>query len=198
LLTRRVNVVEPVSSHVMQAAMTPLFIATETFGPSDGAKWRNYIEWAKIPHLMELVSLDGVLCRRLVCDLKDQDWKHIVNEDFRLGYFYDLDYLMKRVAGVAKRNILGLYRNPGAHIFNAPATDFVFLGYDLIEDQTQISALTNCGGFPASFSNDELNRYGLVQEFDRAKEIGKTLVEQNPEDPHADCELYAIWRLVET
>jgi len=71
------------------------------------------------------------------------------------------------------------------------------MGYDLVEDATQISALTNCGGFPQTFSNTELNAYGLITDFSRASEIRKRLPEHNPGDHHARCELYAIWRLVE-
>jgi hypothetical protein len=71
----------------------------------------------------------------------------------------------------------------------------VFVGYDLIEEQTQISALTNCGGFPETFCNDELNQYGLVTSFTRALEIQRLLPECNPEEHHARCEMYAIWRL---
>lgn len=178
--------------------MLPLFIATERFDSSDGAKWNNYVDWAKIPNLCEVVSLDGMLCSHLPEEMCDEDWQHIVNESFRLGYFYDLDYLVGRVADKPRRNILGLYRNPETHITTSPGPgDFVFLGYDLIEEETQISALTNCGGFPETFSNDELNEYGLVPSFTRAREIQQLLAKQHPEESHAQCEMYAIWRLAE-
>jgi len=74
----------------------PLFIATERFDPSDGEKWQKYCDWAKIPGLAEVVSLDGMLCKHLIEEIQDEDWHHNVKEDFRLGYFYDLDYLMRR------------------------------------------------------------------------------------------------------
>ena len=179
--------------------MAPLFIATERFDPSDGQKWSRYIEWAKLGELVEVVCLDTVLCPCIIQELIDEDWKHIVCEDYRLNYFRELDYLIGRIAGVSRRNVLGLYRNPDAHINVAPAEGkFSFVGYDLIEEATQISALTNCGGFPETFSNDELNQYGLISEFDRASEVRKLLPESNPEEPHARCEMYAIWRLVES
>jgi hypothetical protein len=177
---------------------TALYIATERFGPEDGEGWKGYVEWARIPALTEVVSLDCSLCHRLATELIDEDWDHIVNEDFRLDYFLDLDYLLGRVVGTARRNILGLYRNPEAHVSEPPgAGQFVFMGYDLIEEQTQISALTNCGGFPDVFSNEELNACGLIQEFDRAAEVRRLLKERHPEEPHAHCELYALWRLNE-
>jgi hypothetical protein len=59
--------------------MTPLFIATERFDPSNGQKWLGYVEWAKIPKLTEVVSLDSMLCSHLVTDFSDEDWKHNVS-----------------------------------------------------------------------------------------------------------------------
>jgi hypothetical protein len=175
-----------------------LFIATEKFDPSDGEKWENYTGWAKLPNLEEVVSLDALLCPHLIKDFTDDDWDHIVNENYRLDYFYQLDYLLSRVAETKRRNILGLYRNPIEHILIPPESgNFEFKGYDLIEEMTQISALTNCGGFPDAFSNDELNHYGIITDFARAVEIRRLLKEKYPDEDHANCELYAIWRLKE-
>ncbi|HXD01482.1 MAG TPA: hypothetical protein VN048_19255 [Verrucomicrobiae bacterium] len=177
----------------------PLFIATERFDPSDGARWADYLNFAKIPGLKEVVSLDTLLCRRLINDLIDEDWPHIVNEDFRLHYFLDLDYLIKRVEHVRRRNILGLYHNTETHIATPPGQgNFVFIGYDLIEEATQISALTNCGGFPNAFSNEELNACGLLPDFTQASTVRLLLAQRYPKEHHAQCELYAIWRLNET
>ena len=178
------------------ATFRPLFVATERFDSSDGEKWQNYCKWAKIPSLAEIVSLDTSLCHHLIKDFNTEDWSHIVNEDFRLDYFYDLEYLLQRVAEVRRKNVLGLFRNPKKHIETQPASgDFSFIGYDLIEEQTQISALTNCGGFPDSFSNAELNQFGIISNFDRAASIRVTLAQHNPNEPHAHGELYAIWRM---
>ncbi len=69
------------------------------------------------------------------------------------------------------------------------------MGYDLIEEETQISALNNCGGFPKVFANDELNKYGLLDGFERTREVRRLLAQQYTDEHHAKCELYAIWRL---
>ena len=177
---------------------TPLFIATLRFDSSDGERWNEYIRWAKIPALVEVVSLDMMLCPRVVLSIEEEDWQHIVREDFRLKYFYHLDYLQKRAEGTQRKNILGLYRNPDTHITSAPAPgDFGFVGYDLIEEETQISVLTNCGGFPGVFKNEELNQFGLLQSFDRAAEVQCLLADRYPGEPHAQCEMYALWRMGE-
>lgn len=176
----------------------PLFIATERFDPADGEKWLKYFQWAKIPALTEIVGLDSMLCRNLLNEIMDEDWNHIVNADFQLRYFYHLDYLLNRIQPVKRRNVLGLYQNPKTHISEAPAAgNFKFMGYDLIEEQTHISALTNCGGFPDAFSNEELNSCGLISGFERASEVKQVLVENHPKEPHAQCEMYAVWRLIE-
>jgi hypothetical protein len=178
--------------------ITPLFIATERFDSTDGEKWKKYYEWAKIPSLTEVVGLDSMLCPHLPHEISDEDWPHVVNEDFRTDYFLQLDYLIKRIQTQTRRNILGLYRNPAAHVSEPPAAgNFIFMGYDLIEEQTQISALTNCGGFPDVFSNGELNSCGLIFDFDRAAEIRQSLAEKHPEEPHAQCEMYSVWLLNE-
>jgi hypothetical protein len=178
--------------------MIPLFVATERFDATDGDRWNSYVQWAKIPNLTEIVSLDTILCPTVLPDLSDEDWQHNVQADFRLNYFYHLDYLICRSAGVPRRNILGLYRNPDGHISSPPGSGaFRFIGYDLVEDATQISALTNCGEFPETFSNNELNQCGLIDDFSRALEIRRLLPEHNPAEHHAKCEMYAIWRLAE-
>ena len=69
--------------------------------------------------------------------------------------------------------------------------------YDLIEDMTEISGLSNCGGFPDVFANGELNQYGLLPEFRRAGEVRELLVIRHPDENHAQCEMYAIWRLAQ-
>jgi hypothetical protein len=179
--------------------LNPLFAVRERFDASNGDRWKSYVQWAKIPKLTEVISLDTSLCPTVFSKLSDEDWQHNVQKDFRLHYFYDLDYLIRRSAAVSRKNILGVYRNPDCHIGASPGSgNFSFIGYDLIEEVTQISALTNCGGFPETFSNEELNEYGIISDFVRASEIRLALPQNNPDEAHAKCELYAIWKLIES
>ena len=67
----------------------PLFTATKRFDSSDGEAWYKYVSWAKIPNLVELVTLDGILCPSVIPVLNDEDWNHNVHEDFQTDYFYD-------------------------------------------------------------------------------------------------------------
>jgi len=141
-----------------------------------------------------------LLCPHVVKELRGEDWHHIVCEDFPSRLFLP--------SGLSERADSGCFSQetswdsigiPRLIQFAAPAQgDFKFVGYDLIEEQTQISALTNCGGFPDVFSNNELNRFGLIDRFHRACPVRRLLAGRHPEEPHAQCELYAIWRLDET
>ncbi len=73
---------------------------------------------------------------------------------------------------------------------------FCFCGYD-IADINQISVLTNCiGGFSRAFSYSDLNIYGIVQEFSLAKKIQRKLIDEYPDEEHAYCAIYAIWRRI--
>lgn len=173
----------------------PYFTAIGCFDPSDGESWESYVRLAAINGLTEVVSLDGLLCPNLVTELREEDWRHRDPEVYHLNFFDDVGSLMPKVQGIARKNIIGIYRNPEAHIAQPPAPGFYFVGYDLIEDATQISALTNCQGFPDVFNNAELNRFGLLPHFDRALEVKHLLAERHPEEAHAQCELYALWRL---
>src|SRR4026209_1102755 len=92
--------------------MGPLYIATERFDPGRGLEWDRYVAWSGLTQLREVVSLDAMLCPRVVEEILPDDWDHSVNEDFMLDYFTDLEYLVERIGGMAGRNLLCVYRNP--------------------------------------------------------------------------------------
>jgi hypothetical protein len=175
--------------------MAPWFIATERFGPHKGDAWEKYVAWSGLTQLTEVVSLDPMLCPRLLDELRDGDWAHIVNEDFMLDFFVDFDFMMARLPQTGSRNILCVFRNPPVQPA-APEThaNFVFLGYDLVDVQGSASALTNCGGFPGTFENTELSPYGLIPTHARAAQIQAQLRTLLPHEAHADCHLWAIFR----
>lgn len=152
--------------------MQQWFIATEPFSPSDGAKWTKYVSWSGLSHLNEVVSLDPMLYPTVLPTIKDEYWPHIVNEDFMLNFFVDLDFLLEQVSNVTAMNLLCVYRNP---LTDAPPPrgrmQFEFLGYDLVDVEGSASALTNCGGFPGAFAKSELSPKGLLTSHTRALEV---------------------------
>lgn len=74
---------------------------------------------------------------------------------------------------------------------------FAPAGYDLVEESTGISAITNCGrGFEDVIDYDALNAFGLIGTYQEAVRVQKALRRAYPEEPHADCDIVAIWRFV--
>jgi hypothetical protein len=106
--------------------------------------------------------------------------------------------LSKQIQSIARKNVLCVFRNPIQLPHASSVANFQFLGYDLVETgSADTSALSNCGGYPDVFSNSELSELGLLTTFDRAREVQKTLRASHPEEPHANCDLWAIFRVVE-
>jgi hypothetical protein len=173
--------------------MIPWFIATEKFDNTDAA-WEKYIEWSGLAQLDEVVSVDPVLCPTVLPDIRPDYWSRIVNEDFMLNFFTDVDYLRGLVSNIQRKNFLCVVRNPTAHPAVEVPKGFDFVGYDLADIQGSTSALTNCGGFPAAFSNSELSEKGLFSSFARAKQVQDDLRRLYPHEVHANCHLWTIFR----
>lgn len=176
--------------------MKPCYVAVEKFSPADGQVWENYIRWSGISQLTEVVSLDGCLCRPILDEFITEDFEHICKGQYLSEFFQDLDYLLRRVHSKNGIQILAVVREPISEAGGLLQDDrFEFFGYDLLEDDTRISALTNCGGFGKAFANSELSSVGLIQNLARAKETQKSLMINYPEEAHAQTAIWALWRM---
>jgi hypothetical protein len=174
--------------------MIPWFVATERFDKSDPG-WAKYVAWSGLEQLDEIISLDSSLCPTVLPDIKTEYWDHIVNEDFMLHFFTDIDYLRGQTASIPRKNLLCVFRNPFAHPSTAQVPEgFEFIGYDLVDKDAGTSALTNCGGFAKAFSNGELSEKGLLRTHERARTVQDRLIREYPGEHHADCHLWAIFR----
>jgi hypothetical protein len=174
--------------------IVPWYTAVEPFDPTFGQAWTNYVQWSGLSQLTDVVSLDSSLCPSVIRELEAEDWEPNVHEDGMIGFFRDLDYLLRRVASVARVNILAVVHEPSQECKDAfPDPRFRFAGYDLIG--SGMSVLTNCGGFPRAFRNEELSHNGLVSMLARAKEIQAALREHDPDAEHTDCDVWALWRM---
>ncbi len=174
----------------------PWFIAVEKFSPESDESWTNYIEWSGLNQLKEVVSLDDGLCPEIIKELSDEDWQHNVDEDYVCFFFRDLDYLLQKVADYSNINVLATIRDPKVDCKDCfQDKRFEFIGYDLVEVHGGISALTNCGGFEKAFRNEELSELGLISSFPRAREIQQMLKKHYPEEHHAKCDVWAIWKM---
>jgi hypothetical protein len=125
-----------------------------------------------------------------------EDWQHNVPADYRIFYFRSLDYLRRRVGAAPDIHILAALQHPTAQAVEAGAgPGFTFLGYDLLDESGDVSALTNCGGWDGVFAGDELSAQGLLTDLDRARAVHDRLRAEYPEEHHARCDVWAIWRL---
>lgn len=168
------------------------YVAVETFFPNE-----KYKEWSKLYHIEEIVSIDCALCPRILRDECIED-RYIYLQGY--GFYDDILNNLEVVLEMAKnkedKNILAVLRDPKSDCSNR-ITDirFKFYGYDLLEDDTRISALTNCEGFDEAFSTNDISEYGLIKNFKKAKQVQQLLIEKYPDEEHADCSLWAIWRM---
>ena len=174
------------------------YTARETYDPDYEVEfsWDKYIKWSKLTHLTELVSLDGIL-NGLAFEPdfdSEEDWKYIVTEEQMITQFFNsFDYVIKKTKDLEYFNLLAVVREPN-ETKSKLNSEFDFVGYDLIETDGDVSALTNCGGFDESFLPKDLNELGLVTEWAKAKKIQTDLRINNPEEHHADCYLFEVWR----
>ena len=180
--------------------MTFLYTARGTYDKNDnkdGMSWSKYIEWSKLTYLTELVSLDGKLNEILVEPDYDNadDWNciHIVGQ-YQTGFFTTLDFVFRRLKAKVKFNLLTVVLEPKQACKNVKVDDYEFVGYDLLDQDFNISALTNCGGFDETFFLADLNEKGLIDDFEKAYHIKKRLIENNPAEHHADTNVIAVWR----
>ncbi|HET6798201.1 MAG TPA: hypothetical protein VFH40_13660 [Gemmatimonadales bacterium] len=175
--------------------MDPLFVAKRPFDPSIGEAWNRYLAWSGLSQLKEVVSLDTMLCPTVPEELSAEDWNHNVHADYLAFFFRSPEYLRRRVAGEGRLNLLAVLQNPThSDLAAVVVPGFAFAGFDLVDIHTDISALTNCGGFEGVFLNAELSELGLLTDLRRAQEVQAELRVQYPEESHAECHVWAIWR----
>jgi hypothetical protein len=172
------------------------YTASEKFDPAHGAEWAGYFEWAKIPQLRELISLDTMRRTPELNHLNAADWEHNVQQNYLTHFFRDLDYLLERLNHIrGEINILAACQEPEFEmrgVLKDPR--FEFAGYDLI-GFGDISAITNCGGFDQAFQTADISGVGLFDTFELARQVQDRLRRYYPNEHHADCDVWAIWRM---
>ena len=159
--------------------------------------WIDYINWARLSQLKEVVGLDCSLSD-LVFEVDTEDestYDHLITDDmYSTELFNSLDYVLNKARNTEVFNLLAVLKNPLADCSVLAMEDFQFLGYELLDEFYEHSALTNCGGFDETFLPSELNEYGLLNSYDRTVEVQKNLITNNPEEDHAYCNIFGIWR----
>ncbi|KGK85836.1 hypothetical protein DP73_18065 [Desulfosporosinus sp. HMP52] len=164
------------------------YVAVETFFPT-----HRYKEWSKLFHIEEVISFN-TLCPRILRYIED-GYNYLPGTSWFNDIVNDLDLLLSKLQGRNDCQILAVKREPKSNCANIQMDKrFRFYGYDLIDD-VRISALTNCGGFDKAFLSEDISEYGLIKEFDKAKQIQSLLLSEYPDDEHAYCSLWAIWKM---
>ncbi len=172
-----------------------VYTAVKRFDPEARSDWLKFIAQSRLTQLREVVSLDEILCPNVFDELTAEDWKHNVQADFKTHFFHDLDHVVARVMGDAV-NVLALIEEPSVtEVASFRDPRFVFCGFDLVDEQGGISALVNCGGFDRAFLPGELSRSGLLEDHAKAVAVQRRLRTEYPNEPHAGCRVWAIWRL---
>jgi len=178
--------------------MTLWYTARNVFNKSDEG-WKKYLEFSGLTQTEEIVSLD--------CSLNDpifkfdssieKEWEFVLitpdNGNFTDCYS-SLDFVISKCNNLKYFDLLAVCFQPTTSCNNFIVDNFSFIGYELLDQSHCNSALTNCGGAPDVFANSELNKFGLIDNFDRAKEIQTKLFETCPKEYHSVTNLWAIWR----
>ncbi|MBK8490221.1 MAG: hypothetical protein IPL49_04755 [Saprospirales bacterium] len=180
--------------------MTYWYTALRTFDKNrdtTGASWDSYITWSRLSHLTEVVSLDGMLNESLVHPDYDNadDWDFIgVDGIYQTGFFRTVEYVLEKKELTDKFNLLAVVIDPTQDCKDIELEGFEFVGYELLDRYYDISALTNCGGFDEAFLPNDLNTFGLIDDYEKAFDIQKRLHEKYPGVDHADTNVIAVWR----
>lgn len=167
------------------------YVAVETFFPNE-----KYKEWSKLFHVRDVISLDCALCPSILDENVEDNYIYLQGYVFYNDIVNNLNLLLSKVKDKKDRQILAVLREPKGDCADLLIDErFRFYGYDLLEDFTRISALTNCGGFDKAFLPKDISEYGLIKKFDKAKQIQLLLANEYPNEEHADCTLWAIWKM---
>lgn len=174
---------------------SPYFTVRERFGSSHGSAWSDYLAWANQPNLSEVVSLDISLCPSTLDPITADDWAHVVLVNETIDFFADLSYVLRRSAGMPNANVLRVIDEPTDADVCPFVDGFDFEGFDLVEGFSGMSAVTNCGDWKGLLSPELVGRNGLIPDFGRATGFRADLLAAYPDEPHANCVLWAVWRL---
>jgi hypothetical protein len=158
-----------------QQEATPMYVLAKRFFLKDND---FYEKKSQITGRHEIVSFDCSLCNI------DEFWN---NDDNLMLLEYPLDY---------DEQIIAYFKNPAEdHSLRKLEKSFEFCGYDLSEEQTLISAITNCGSlFENTIPLSMLNKFGLFDSHVEVFKMQKVLRERFPDEEHAWCEVYELWR----
>ncbi|MFL5754474.1 MAG: hypothetical protein ACJ76F_13765 [Bacteroidia bacterium] len=162
--------------------MTLWYSARNIFDKTDTG-WKKYIDFSGLTQTEEIVFLDSILNDPLLLIRIMKDWELALTNPDNCHFtdcYSNLDYVLSKTKDKKAFNLLALCFQPTSSCNNFSLDNFTFMGYDLLDQSHGNSALTNCGGTPEVFANSELNKFGLVDNYDRVTEIQMELLNNDP------------------
>jgi hypothetical protein len=171
-----------------------LYTIRERCTPETLERWEEYLAFSGFKHITELVTLDSIMCPDTIIDLVDEDWNHNLQEDFRITFFLDSEYLMHRQPlDPSRHQLLAILERPEGSEGGPPG--FTRCGFDIMDSHVGNSTLTNCGPIPEAFNPSKVNTFGLLSDGKTAIEVRDRMRRKWPNDPHlGDCEVWLIAR----
>lgn len=168
-----------------------LFTVVESFSPSDGDRWISYCQWRGLAFTC-FDSIDSILRPSLFDATEEDDWNHVVHEDFKTHLMTDYDYAVQKQSEMGQGDLVGL------KFSEHDQSDPRFIGFDLLDGYCDISLLTNWGN-DVDRINLSLSSNALVLSYQTVKDIQQELLQTNGTDPHVEgCQIVSIYRLNET
>ena len=125
---------------------------------------------------------------------RQMDAKEIVSFDCCLYEMYEIESHDSPLSSDTQQVIAVILRPNLEPIEYMETRGFTFCGYDLVEEETSISAITNCDGRFDSIPYERLTEYGLLPTYKDAVLAQLALVEEEPDEPHAYCIICEVWR----
>ena len=125
---------------------------------------------------------------------RQMDAKEIVSFDCCLYEMYEIESHDSPLSSDTQQIIAVILRPNLEPIEYMETRGFTFCGYDLVEEETLISAITDCDGRFDSIPYEKLTEYGLLPTYKDAVLAQLALVEEEPDEPHAYCIICEVWR----
>ena len=125
---------------------------------------------------------------------RQMDAKEIVSFDCCLYEMYEIESHDSPLSPDTQQIIAVILRPNLEPVEYMEKRGFTFCGYDLVEEETLISAITNCDGRFDSIPYEKLTEYGLLPTYKDAVLAQLALVEEEPDEPHAYCIICEVWR----
>ena len=125
---------------------------------------------------------------------RKMDVKEIVSFDCCLYEMYEIESHDSPLSPDTQQIIAVILRPNLEPIEYMETRGFTFCGYDLVEEETLISAITDYGGGFNSIPYEKLTEYGLIPTYKDAALAQLALVEEAPDESHAHCVVCEVWR----